>query len=332
HPGGPVIASKIGEDVSDVFEAFHSKDTYELLANFYAGDVADPVFESEKNKDDFSQRIRDIKQDFLKKGYFQSKKSFFGLHFLINVNLLGLSLILLFMSHQVVSLCGSAFFMALFWQQCGWLSHDILHHSVFQNRRLNTFLGYVLGGVCQGFSVQWWKFKHNTHHSDPNVHGYDPDINTLPFLAWSNHALNSLDTFSHFLISNQSWLYVPIIFLARISWVIQSLLFAINIQGEIVDKIFEQTALGLHWCGFIFLLSYLPIFKAVMYFFLAQAFGGLLLATVFSLNHNGMLVLSKQEEVSKDFFSMQVLTGRDIYPSWFMNWFCGGLNFQIEHH
>ena len=44
----------------------------------------------------------------------------------------------------------------------------------------------------QGFSVQWWKNKHNGHHAVPNLHNStakaqdgDPDIDTMPVLAWS---------------------------------------------------------------------------------------------------------------------------------------------------
>lgn len=40
----------------------------------------------------------------------------------------------------------------------------------------------------QGFSVAWWKNKHNTHHAVPNEldgdEAVDPDIDTLPFFAW----------------------------------------------------------------------------------------------------------------------------------------------------
>ncbi len=46
-------------------------------------------------------------------------------------------------------LVGSAALLALFWQQCGWLAHDFLHHQVFADRRLNNAAGYVLGNVCQ---------------------------------------------------------------------------------------------------------------------------------------------------------------------------------------
>jgi fatty acid desaturase len=66
----------------------------------------------------------------------------------------------------------------------GWLAHDFLHHQVFENRYLNQWIGYWVGNVAQGFSVGWWVDKHCTHHSAPNIHEHDPDIDTLPFLAW----------------------------------------------------------------------------------------------------------------------------------------------------
>jgi hypothetical protein len=56
----------------------------------------------------------------------------------------------------------SAALLGMFWQQCGWLAHDFLHHQVFADRKWNDVLGFLLGNVTQGFSVGWWKNKHNT--------------------------------------------------------------------------------------------------------------------------------------------------------------------------
>ncbi|KAF9947231.1 hypothetical protein BGZ70_002803 [Mortierella alpina] len=70
----------------------------------------------------------------------------------------------------------------------------------------------------------------------------------------------------------------------------------------------------------------------LVYFLVSQAVCGNLLAIVFSLNHNGMPVISKEEAVEMDFFTKQIITGRDVHPGLFANWFTGGLNYQIEHH
>ena len=49
----------------------------------------------------------------------------------------------------------------------------------------------MFGNLAQGFSVSWWKDKHNRHHAVPNVHGgpggslfADPAVATMPLLAW----------------------------------------------------------------------------------------------------------------------------------------------------
>ncbi|RKO82983.1 hypothetical protein BDK51DRAFT_27877, partial [Blyttiomyces helicus] len=41
HPGGNVVFSQVGKDASGAFEVFHSPETYETLANFYVGDLAE---------------------------------------------------------------------------------------------------------------------------------------------------------------------------------------------------------------------------------------------------------------------------------------------------
>jgi len=68
------------------------------------------------------------------------------------------------------------------------------------------------------------------------------------------------------------------------------------------------------------------------FFLSSQLFSGLLLASIFSLNHNGMKVYSKEEAKAVDFYQRQIVTGRDVTHSVLMTWMAGGLNYQIEHH
>ena len=50
----------------------------------------------------------------------------------------------------------------------------------------------------QGFSVDWWKTKHNTHHAAPNeladdgARVVDPDIDTLPLLVCGRYKLDHM--------------------------------------------------------------------------------------------------------------------------------------------
>ena len=45
-----------------------------------------------------------------------------------------------------------------------------------------------------------------------------------------------------------------------------------------------------------------------------------------------MTVYSAQETVGINFYKLQILTGRNITPTPLIDWFTGGLNYQIEHH
>ena len=100
--------------------------------------------------------------------------------------------LMMYLSSNPLVHVASALIMGLFWQQCGWLAHDFLHHQVFKQRKYGDLGGIFWGNLMQGYSMQWWKNKHNGHHAVPNLHNSsvhatdgDPDIDTMPLLAWS---------------------------------------------------------------------------------------------------------------------------------------------------
>ena len=57
---------------------------------------------------------------------------------------------------------------------------------------------------------------------------------------------------------------------------------------------------------------------------------GLFLALVFGLGHNGMAVYPANER--PDFWKLQVTTTRNVTSNMFVDWFCGGLQYQVDHH
>ncbi|CAB4404102.1 unnamed protein product [Rhizophagus irregularis] len=309
HPGGAVILTQIGKDSTDAFYNFHPNEVIEILANYYVGDIAQEDIIT--SKEGFAQELRKYKEIFKKKNYFKSSKLYYAQKVIHNIIIWATSVtILAKFGDNLFGVLLSAAIMGLFWQQCGWLSHDFLHHQVFDNRKYNDLMGDFLGGICQGFDPSWWKDKHNTHHAEPNVHGQDPDINTHPILTWSEHAL--LDIFDpemaeinakllpqwivRFMIKYQTLSYFPILCVARVSWCIQSILFVLpnGQNGKPADarmpiSLTEQLSLGIHYiCNMWFIIGF-------------------------------------------------VITGRNVIASnpelqFIVDWFCGGLNYQIEHH
>lgn len=247
----------------------------------------------------------------------------------------------------------SAWLLAFFWQQCGWLSHDFAHHQVFDNRLLNDLTTIIVGNFFQAFSMEWWKNKHNTHHAIPNTesfsdekHNGDPDIDTMPLLAWSvrmaKKAFSEDSAVAKTCIKYQSLLYFPILFVARLSWAQQSLAFAFNMKTGWVDSdrrkslkypVLEPLGIVLHYAVLGYMIfSNLSVGAGLLYFIAAECFCGLLLAVAFGVGHNGMEVYDTMERPG--FGEQQVATTRNIDddPIGFTGWFMGGLHYQIEHH
>lgn len=355
HPGGAVILTHLGKDATDAFNNFHQSSTHDLLANYYVGDAT-----LEGSTSGFTKELRELRELFVKLKYFESSKAYYLFKTFSNICIWASSVFLLYaFGDSFFGVLTAAAILALFWQQCGWLSHDFLHHQVFDNRNYNNLAGYFHGSICQGFDPSWWKDKHNTHHSAPNVHGQDPDIDTHPLLSWSEYALTDLfdpefarenakilpPWLARFMVNNQTINFFPILGFARISWCIQSIMFVLpNNQIDKPAKFYtkkskiQQISIFLHYVWFIsilFLISNWPL--RFCFFIFSQVFCGLFLSLVFSLNHFGMKILNEDESSKTDFFVEQVITGRNVVAlnpanQWIVDWFCGGLDYQIEHH
>ncbi len=184
--------------------------------------------------------------------------------------------------------------MSIAFQQGGWFAHDVIHHQVFKNRSIGTGSAYFFGNFLTGFSVQWWKHKHGTHHASPNVHLHDPDIDTMPFLAWSEHALEGFKNmdgqpFAKFMVKYQKVLVVPLLGLARMSWLISSILVTTTTKPILYFpglQTFEKILLALHYVWYFGIpFAYLSPIKAIAWILTSQVLGGLLLSAVFVLNH-----------------------------------------------
>ncbi|KAG1056551.1 hypothetical protein G6F46_002069 [Rhizopus delemar] len=351
HPGGAqVLLTHVGKDASDVFHAMHPESAYEILNNYFVGDIQDmPVKETASAQ--FALEMRQLRDQLKKEGYFHSSKLYYAYKVMSTLALcaVGLSLLYAYGHTSTLAVIASAIIVGIFWQQCGWLAHDFGHHQCFEDRSWNDVLVVFLGNFCQGFSLSWWKNKHNTHHASTNVHGHDPDIDTAPILLWDEYAsaayYSSLDEeptmISRFLAESvlpyQTRYYFFVLGFARLSWAIQSLLYSFK-QGAINKSrqlnLFERFCLVSHWTLFTFcaVAWCSNIYDTILFFLVSQATTGYTLALVFALNHSGMPVITEEKAESMEFFEIQVITGRDVTLSPLGDWFMGGLNYQIEHH
>ena len=357
--GGSVIFTHAGDDCTDVFAAFHPPGALKDLQRFEIGELDESIIPSglyanklkpEKQKA-FEKGYRELRAKILAAGLFNASPLYYTYKVLSNFLLLAASVACAVgTTNFAVNMVG-AVLLALFWQQCGWLAHDFLHHQVFKNRMYGDLMGILIGNVCQGFSVQWWKSKHNAHHAVPNLHASspdaadgDPDIDTMPILAWTLRMAESAKNSStgRFLVRWQAFFYFPVLLFARLAWAHQSWVFVYggwgqhSVKAAHIDRQrmmypgLEKLGLALHYAWLAAVVVHMPLLNALAYFLVAQTGCGLFLAVVFGLGHNGMAVYPADQR--PDFWKLQVTTTRNVTSNWFVDWFCGGLQYQVDHH
>lgn len=358
HPGGSVIFTHAGDDCTDIFAAFHPTTLLPELKKFEIGELDDSPaanltssrLKSEKQQN-FEKAYRELRRKLISMGYFNASLSYYAFKVASNLALLALAVYLgIKGSTTLVKLVGACV-LGLFWQQCGWLAHDFLHHQVFKYRPFGDAMGLIVGDLFQGFSVAWWKSKHNSHHAVPNLLSScpgacdgDPDIDTMPILAWTMRMAESArdDKFGRFMIRFQAIFYFPVLLFARLAWAHQSWVFVFggagqhSVKGAHIDRqniqypFWEKLFIGLHYLFLLWVMSHMTIGQGIAYFITAQCSCGLMLALVFGLGHNGMSVYPAEER--PDFWKLQVTTTRNVTSTYFSDWFCGGLQYQVDHH
>ena len=94
--------------------------------------------------------------------------------------------------------------------QLGFLGHDAAHRQIFRSGPWNLWAARVLA-MAAGLSHEWWKGKHNTHHSAPNQEGRDPDIAPGAF-AFTRAAVEGRRTaLTRWLARHQGWYFFPLL-------------------------------------------------------------------------------------------------------------------------
>jgi fatty acid desaturase len=181
--------------------------------------------------------------------------------------------------------------------------------QVFETRWLNDLVSYTIGNVFLGFSVSWWKNKHNMHHAAPNecdeaYRPLDEDIDTLPLLAWSKDLLATVESKTMLrVLEYQHLFFLVLLMFARGSWLFWSALFTFRPTLSVRRRLLEWGTMAVHYVWFIGGAFYLlPGRKAVTWMAVSELVSGFLLGYVFVLSHNGMEVYN----TSKDFVNAQV--------------------------
>lgn len=202
------------------------------------------------------------------------------------------------------------------------IGHDLGHQQVARTKRVNRWLGLIVGDLIVGLSSTWWIDKHTRHHANPNTVGRDPDVGD-GLLCWTHDQSSGRRGISAWLSHNQGRLFFPLLLLEALNLHVGSLRATRTVRDAVL--------LCLHLAVYVgVLVVVMGPAKAAVFAAAHQALIGLHLGCAFAPNHKGMAMPVPGERW--DFLRKQVLTSRDVRGGLATDWFLGGLNYQIEHH
>jgi len=144
------------------------------------------------------------------------------------------------------------------------------------------------------------------------------------------------DAIARKVVQYQHWLYYPVMALARFNLYVQSyVLLLFKPHDPSLDyRYYELVGLMIFNAWYIALLSTLPTWtEIILYTLISHGVSGILHVQIcishFSMDtYHGNAYNSDEDE----WFRMQLKTTMNVdCPEW-MDWFHGGLQFQIEHH
>ncbi|MBC7903727.1 MAG: acyl-CoA desaturase [Gemmatimonadaceae bacterium] len=220
--------------------------------------------------------------------------------------------------------------------------HDACHGSYSSKKWVNELLGHSLNAL--GGNAFIWKFKHNIiHHTYTNVDGIDDDIAKSPLMRQcQTQKWVPAHRFQH--------IYVVLVYaISSFAWV-----FLMDFNKYFQQKVFTTPLQKMSTRDHvIFWLS--KVFYAIFYIAIpvslvgwgpwAIGFAcmhitmGLALALVFQLAHvvehaEFEAALGMESKVIENEWAIhQIKTTANFAPkNHFINWYVGGLNYQVEHH
>jgi linoleoyl-CoA desaturase len=221
--------------------------------------------------------------------------------------------------------------------------HDANHGSYSSKSWLNKLMGssmYLLAG-----NVNNWQIQHNVlHHTYTNIHGHDEDLEAGRIIRFSESAQwRRFHKFQHYY---SIFLYGLLTFNWAITTDIKQMRRYIKrglSYGEFQSPIKQWTILVITKIIYISMWIALPIiigitwWKVLLGFFVMHYTAGLILSVVFQLAH----IVEETDnpepnelgEMENTWAIHQLYTTANFAPrNRFVNWFTGGLNYQIEHH
>lgn len=223
------------------------------------------------------------------------------------------------------------------------IMHDANHQSYSKHSIINNILGYTLNLI--GGNAYTWKVQHNVlHHTYTNIHGHDEDLDAGIVVRFTEEAPHrKFHKFQHY--------YAFFLYgLVTISWLVIKdfkKLYAYHKRGVKIGNtstMKELSIIVMSRLVYVFYMVVVPIaFFHIIWWhyligFLVMHFvAGFILSTIFQPAHvveDAQFPKPDENNVIHEHWAIHELktTANFANNNYILNWYAGGLNFQIEHH
>ncbi len=222
--------------------------------------------------------------------------------------------------------------------------HDANHGAYSKNDKVNKFIGYIIFFIG-GDDVNW-RIQHNIlHHTYTNVTGVDEDINPGPVMRFSPHEKRKpMHRFQHI----YAWFLYG---LMTLMWFLskdykqakryekmgltetQNLSYKKHVTIVLISKVLY----GAMILGLPLIFSPAPWWFTLIGFFIMEFIAGVTLGAIFQPAHvvptSDYPVPDESGNIQADWAVNQLYNTANFAPgAKLLSWYCGGLNYQVEHH
>ncbi len=222
------------------------------------------------------------------------------------------------------------------------IAHDALHGAYSTRPWVNKLLGFSF--ELMGANGYMWKITHNIiHHTYPNIHGWDDDLEATPLLRLSPeaehkpiHRYQHLYALAAYSLTTIFWVFVKDYryFLKRD---IGPFLGKRHPRSEILTLFIAKVLYYSYTIVIPLLVVKVPWWQFLIGFLAMHATAGTVLGIVFQLAHIvediDYPIPDKVGAMDSAWMVHQMETTSNFANSnRILSWYVGGLNHQVEHH
>ncbi len=211
--------------------------------------------------------------------------------------------------------------------QFAFIGHDASHGSAAPSNWANRLAGRLAMGLVGGLCFREWQHRHLLHHKHCQDEQKDPDMQFGTVFSLSANARAEKSGMGNAIAPYQGWYFWPSTLLFAYSLRLLSFIAAVQEPKKFAGDVVSVVAHGLLFVGLPLLLG-VDASRVALVYVVSSCFLGTRLATVFTVNHVAM----PMRTAGASYLEHQLATSRNIDNVAWMDWYFGGLNFQIEHH